>query len=73
VAVVRSAGHELEYLVLADVTVVLETALGRHASASGQVRALEDEDPGCVRWPRTKHRDDATAARWTLPLGKGTC
>jgi hypothetical protein len=164
VAAVRSAGPELEYLVLADVTVVLETASGldvmtdsrvaasvagldarsprlgerlgearrahrnrpggywvaaddpvaadhaitgsvpletvrgvmvlsdgaarlvdlfgrdwAHAVAAGpaeiirQVRALEDEDPGCVRWPRTKHRDDATAARWTLPLGTGTC
>jgi hypothetical protein len=29
-----------------------------------QVRAAEDSDPGCTRWPRGKARDDATIIYW---------
>ena len=29
-----------------------------------QVRAAEDADPDCARWPRTKTRDDATIIYW---------
>jgi hypothetical protein len=29
-----------------------------------QVRAAEDADPGCERWPRSKVRDDATVVYW---------
>ena len=29
-----------------------------------QVRAAEDADHDCVRWPRTKPRDDATVVYW---------
>ncbi len=29
-----------------------------------QVRAAEDSDPGCTRWPRSKARDDATIIYW---------
>ncbi len=29
-----------------------------------QVRAAEDADPGCERWPRNKTRDDATVVYW---------
>ncbi len=31
-----------------------------------QVRAAEDSDPGCERWPRAKAADDATAVYWPL-------
>ena len=30
----------------------------------GQVRAAEDSDPDCTRWPRGKARDDATIIYW---------
>jgi hypothetical protein len=30
----------------------------------GQVRAAEDSDPECTRWPRGKARDDATVIYW---------
>jgi hypothetical protein len=29
-----------------------------------RVRAAEDSDPGCARWPRSKARDDATIVYW---------
>jgi Protein phosphatase 2C len=29
-----------------------------------QVRAAEDSDPDCARWPRGKPRDDATIVHW---------
>jgi hypothetical protein len=29
-----------------------------------QVRAAEDSDPDCTRWPRSKARDDATVIYW---------
>ena len=32
-----------------------------------QVRAAEDSDPGCTRWPRSKARDDATIIYWHEP------
>jgi hypothetical protein len=32
-----------------------------------QVRAAEDADPGCERWPRTKPRDDVTIVYWQHP------
>jgi protein phosphatase 2C-like protein len=32
-----------------------------------QVRAAEDSDPGCTRWPRSKARDDATIIYWHQP------
>ena len=32
----------------------------------GQVRAAEDSDPGCTRWPRGKARDDATVIYWAM-------
>jgi hypothetical protein len=32
-----------------------------------QVRAAEDADPDCARWPRFKPRDDATVIYWELP------
>jgi hypothetical protein len=32
-----------------------------------QVRAAEDSDPGRVRWPRHKARDDATIVYWHQP------
>jgi Protein phosphatase 2C len=31
------------------------------------VRAAEDSDPGCTRWPRSKARDDATIIYWHEP------
>jgi hypothetical protein len=31
-----------------------------------QVRAAEDADPNCERWPRHKARDDATVVYWQL-------
>jgi hypothetical protein len=31
-----------------------------------QTRSAEASDPGCVRWPRSKASDDATAAYWPL-------
>jgi hypothetical protein len=31
-----------------------------------QVRAAEDSDPDCTRWPRSKARDDATIIYWHL-------
>lgn len=34
------------------------------AELVGQVRAAEDTDPHCVRWPRGKARDDATIVYW---------
>jgi hypothetical protein len=34
------------------------------AALIARVRAAEDDDPGCVRWPRHKPRDDATALYW---------
>jgi hypothetical protein len=34
-----------------------------------QVRAAEDSDPGCTRWPRSKARDDATIIYWHEPAG----
>jgi len=34
-----------------------------------QVRAAEDSDLGCVRWPRYKPRDDATIIYWHEPVG----
>jgi len=33
----------------------------------GRVRAAEDADPDCTRWPRSKARDDATAIYWAQP------
>jgi len=33
-----------------------------------QVRAAEDSDPGCTRWPRDKARDDATIIYWHEPV-----
>ena len=30
----------------------------------GQVRAAEDSDADCTRWPRSKARDDATVIYW---------
>jgi Protein phosphatase 2C len=33
-----------------------------------QVRAAEDSDPGCTRWPRSKARDDATIIYWPGPV-----
>jgi hypothetical protein len=33
----------------------------------GQVRAAEDGDPECIRWPRFKARDDATVLYWPQP------
>ena len=33
-----------------------------------QVRAAEDSDPGCARWPRHKPRDDATIIYWHEPV-----
>jgi hypothetical protein len=33
-----------------------------------QVRAAEDSDPDCTRWPRSKERDDATAIYWDQPV-----
>lgn len=32
-----------------------------------QVRAAEDSDPRCSRWPRSKARDDATIIYWHQP------
>jgi Protein phosphatase 2C len=32
-----------------------------------QVRAAEDTDPQCTRWPRGKARDDATVIYWYQP------
>jgi len=32
-----------------------------------QVRAAEDSDPDCTRWPRSKARDDATVIYWPQP------
>ncbi len=32
------------------------------------VRAAEDSDPGCHRWPRSKARDDATIIYWYEPV-----
>ena len=32
------------------------------------VRAAEDSDPGCRRWPRSKARDDATIIYWYEPV-----
>jgi hypothetical protein len=32
-----------------------------------QVRAAEDSDPDCTRWPRSKARDDATIIYWHQP------
>ncbi len=29
-----------------------------------QVRAAEDSDPDCERWPRDKPQDDATVVYW---------
>jgi Protein phosphatase 2C len=37
------------------------------AELIGQVRAAEDADPDCSRWPRSKARDDATAIYWPQP------
>jgi Protein phosphatase 2C len=37
------------------------------AELIGQVRAAEDADPDCTRWPRSKARDDATAIYWPQP------
>jgi hypothetical protein len=34
----------------------------------GQVRAAEDSDPDCIRWPRSKDRDDATIIYWHQPM-----
>ena len=34
------------------------------AALISQVRAVEDADPDCQRWPRDKPRDDATAVYW---------
>jgi hypothetical protein len=34
----------------------------------GQVRAAEDSDPDCIRWPRSKDRDDATIIYWDQPV-----
>jgi hypothetical protein len=34
------------------------------AALIGQVRAAEDTDPHCRRWPRGKPRDDATVVYW---------
>jgi hypothetical protein len=34
------------------------------AAVIGQVRAAEDSDRGCTRWPRSKARDDATIVYW---------
>ena len=34
------------------------------------VRAAEDSDPGCTRWPRSKARDDATIIYWPEPAGR---
>jgi Protein phosphatase 2C len=33
-----------------------------------QVRAAEDSDPDCIRWPRSKDRDDATVIYWHQPV-----
>ncbi len=33
-----------------------------------QVRAAEDSDPDCIRWPRGKERDDATIIYWDQPV-----
>lgn len=32
-----------------------------------RVRAAEDSDPDCARWPRAKLRDDATVVYWHQP------
>jgi hypothetical protein len=34
------------------------------AALIARIRAAEDDDPGSRRWPRYKHRDDATALYW---------
>jgi hypothetical protein len=34
-----------------------------------EVRALEENDPDCTRWPRVKFRDDATAVLWAFSGG----
>ena len=34
------------------------------------VRAAEDSDPDCTRWPRSKARDDATIIYWPEPAGR---
>jgi hypothetical protein len=36
-----------------------------------QVRAAEDSDPDCARWPRLKARDDATIVYWRQDLSPG--
>jgi Protein phosphatase 2C len=33
-----------------------------------QLRAAEDSDPDCIRWPRSKDRDDATIIYWHQPV-----
>ena len=33
-----------------------------------RVRAAEDSDPDCTRWPRSKERDDATVIYWDQPV-----
>ena len=36
-----------------------------------QVRAAEDSDPDCARWPRLKARDEATIVYWRQDLSPG--